>query len=122
MPGLIFFAAILLTQDKWALVDLEDFERATKFKWRASLDSRGTKWYAKRRRLVSEKDSWPAQQIRLHHFVLGVSPHRLPPGFVIDHKNHESLDCRKSNLEEVTQEENMHRSKGWKKKPEEPCL
>lgn len=109
-------AIIKLTQDFTAIVDDEDFERINQFKWFASLDSRGTKWYAKRHARRSESDRWIASKIRLHHFVLDIPPHTLPEGCVVDHVNHNGLDCRKSNLEIVTQRENMMRSDRWKRK------
>lgn len=47
----------------------------------------------------------------------------IPPGYVVDHGNHNSLDNRfriagKPQLEVITQTENMKRSPGWKKKGE----
>lgn len=106
-----------LTKGMVALVDDEDYERLSLYKWCASLDSRGTKWYAKRWCRKDEKELWRTKLIRLHHFVLDIVPWRdLSPGHVVDHINHNSLDCRKENLEIITQEENMRRSLGWRKK------
>lgn len=110
---------IKLTQGKFALVDPEDYERVSAFKWHASLESRGTKYYAVR----FCYDTGRRTKIRMHRFILG-----LPPGIfdpedrVVDHINNDSLDNRRENLEIVTQEENMNRSEGWRKKSEEPCL
>lgn len=110
---------VKLTQGKQALVDDEDFERVNAYKWCASLESRGTKFYAIR----WEVKNGIRCKIRMHRFVLG-----LPPGLldaenrVVDHLNHASLDNRKENLEVITQEENMRRSPGWRKKVSEPCL
>lgn len=112
---------ILLTKEMFALVDEEDYERVVQFKWYASLESRGTKYYAIRRKTIGSR----VYKIRMHRFVLD-----LPPGLldeedrVVDHLNHDSLDNRKCNLEIITQAENMRRSPGWKKKqePEVPNL
>jgi hypothetical protein len=108
---------IPLPKGKVALVSDEDYERVAAFKWCASLESRGTKWYAIRRVTVNGK----AVKIRMHRFVMG-----LPPGGedgrVVDHLNHDSLDNRRENLEIVTQEENMARVPTWKRKQEEPWL
>lgn len=111
---------IPLTQGLLALVDNEDYERCMQFKWCASYGSRGTKVYAKRRTLKGEKARWQTSDIRLHHFILDIAPCELPPGHVVDHVNHDPLDCRKFirgkiQLEVITQEENMARSPGWKK-------
>lgn len=100
---------IRLTKGKYALVSDEDYERVSQFKWYASLESRGTKWYAVRRELRNGK----RVKIRMHRFIL-----ELPPGKedsrVVDHLNHDSLDNRRENLEVIDQPENMHRSAGWK--------
>lgn len=103
---------IALTKNLFAIVDDEDFERVDFFKWYASLESRGTKHYAIRRETQNNK----RVKIRMHHFVLRMTPADLPLGHVVDHLNHDSLDNRKENLEIVTQEENMRRSQGWKKR------
>ncbi len=103
---------IRLTQGKVALVDDEDFERVNALKWYASHESRGTKWYAIRRETIDGKRT----KVRMHRFVLGLPLGYLDPERVVDHLNHDSLDNRKCNLEVITQEENMKRSQGWKKK------
>jgi hypothetical protein len=64
-------------------------------------------------------------KIRLHYFVLEVTPAELPAGHIIDHGDHDGLNCRRKNLEVVTQTVNMERSHGWKKKGvpvAKPCL
>jgi hypothetical protein len=109
---------IPLSQGLFALVDDEDFERVNAFKWCASLESRGTKYYAIRWVTVNRK----RVKIRMAHFILDIPPGSLAPGTVVDHRHHDSLDNRKENLEIISQEENMRRSQGWKKKVEEPCL
>lgn len=105
-----------------ALVDDEDFDRCNAFKWYASLESRGTKYYAKRHTRIIERAKWTAKSVRLHHFILDVVPSAMGADLVVDHVNHDGLDNRRCNLEIVTQTENMKRSLGWKKKIEEPCL
>lgn len=109
---------IKLSKGLFAVVDDEDFERMNAFKWYASLESRGTKFYAIRRITVSGK----RVKVRMHHAVLNMTSADLPEGHVCDHVNHDSLDNRKENLEIVTQTENMIRAKGWKRKVEEVCL
>lgn len=111
-------AKIKLTKGLWALVDDEDFERVSAFKWCASLESRGTKHYAIRWIKIDGKPV----KVRMHRFVMDQPP-GMVDGKVVDHLNDDGLDNRKSNLEIITQEENMRRSGGWKKKKvEEPCL
>ena len=100
---------IPLTKGKVALVSDEDYPMLMQFKWYASLESRGTKWYAVRRQTIDGK----RVKIRMHRFIMG-----LPPGKedlrVVDHKNDNSLDNQRDNLEVIYQRENMERSKGWK--------
>lgn len=105
-----------LTQGMVAVVDDADFDRLAQHRWYASLDSRGTKWYAKRTRKKNEEARWKSKKIRLHHFVLDIAPCELPEGHVVHHKNDDGLDNRRENLEIITQEENMQRSSGWKKR------
>lgn len=105
---------IRLTKGLYALVNDEDFEWLNQWSWCASLESRGTKWYAIRR--------VKGVKLRMHVEIFkrrcGLN---IPPGFVIDHVNHNSLDNRYNTeqgnqLECITQTENMRRSPGFKKK------
>jgi hypothetical protein len=113
---------IKLTKDKYALVDDEDYERVSQFKWCAHLTSRGTKFYAVRYTRVSERGRWKSVNIRMHHFILDIAPSELPPGHVVDHDDHDGLNNQRSNLKIITQRENMEKSAGWKKKPVECFL
>ncbi len=113
---------IKLTKNLVALVDDEDYERINAFKWCASLESRNKKYYAIRWNPVRERGGrFKSQHVRMSHQVLDISPQELPAGHVIDHVNHNGLDCRrmcdgKVQLEIITQTENMLRSRGWKRK------
>lgn len=109
---------IKLTKGLWALVSPEDFERVNQYKWYASLEGRGTKYYAIRWIQEGKK----RLKIRMHRFVLYLPPGSLTPNQVVDHLNDDGLDNRRENLEIITQEENMRRSHGWKKKTLEPAL
>lgn len=114
---------VILSKGLKAFVDDADFERVSKYKWTASLESRGTKWYAIRWTKKHEPNGRPRRKVRLHYYVLELTPSDLPEGHVIDHRNHNGLDCRRANLEIITQALNMERSLGWKKKQiAEPCL
>lgn len=115
---------IALTQGQFALVDDEDFERVNAHKWRASWESRGTKYYAKRgKKMTDDSTRWQAQQIRMHHFVLDVAPSELDETYCVHHKNDDGLDNRKENLEIITLRANMLAAPGWKKRrTEEVCL
>lgn len=110
---------IQLTKGKVAQVDPVDFERVNAFKWCASLESRGTKYYAIR---WEPSESGKRRKIRMHRFIMDLPPGSLDCDLVVDHLDHDSLNNSRSNLEVITQEENMRRSPGWKKRIEEPAL
>lgn len=48
---------------------------------------------------------------RLHNLII-----TAPTGKVIDHKNHDPMDCRKSNLRICTRQQNNANRRGWGKK------
>jgi hypothetical protein len=81
---------IPLTQEKFALVDDQDYEAVSSYKWHANFQHGS--WYA--RRNVS-----PGKIQSLHSFIL--------PGIErIDHKNQNGLDNRRHNLREATRSQN----------------
>lgn len=107
---------VKLSQGLFAIVDLADYHWINQWKWHASHGSRKTKWYACRRE--KGQKFWMHKEIWRHHHP---DLDGVPKGMVIDHVNHFSLDNRftvdgKLQLECITQNENMLRSKGWKKK------
>lgn len=91
---------IKLTQGKWAIVDDEDFDRLSEFRWQAT---RGlTTWYAKRSYYI--KGSSPAKWgIELMHRVVIDAK----PGMLVDHINHNGLDNRKENLRACSTSQNQ---------------
>ena len=102
---------IPLTQGKVALVDGADYERLSRWKWRAS-GKRGTPesqmvWYAVRRR---QKNDGPGPTpIRMHREILGAPAH-----LEVDHINGNGLDNRRCNLRLATRalnQRNHHRRK-----------
>lgn len=113
---------IKLSKGFVAYVDDEDFERVNAHKWYASIESRGTKVYAKRKTKKHERERWQTVFIRMHHFVLDLPPRLLPEGFVVCHRNDDGLDCRrmhgsgKPQLYVATERHNMAEVPGWKKK------
>lgn len=101
---------IKLTKGKVALVSDEDYEYLSQFRWYASHESRGTKWYAIR----WERKDGKQRKVRMHRVVAERMGILKEPLQVVDHLNHKSLDNRRGNLEATDQNENMHRSPGWK--------
>lgn len=89
---------IKLTRGKFALVDDEDFQELSKYKWQAKTD--GYNWYAKRG--YYNKETKKCVEIKMHRQIMN-----HPIGMKIDHINHNGLDCQKQNLRICTHGENM---------------
>jgi len=87
---------IPLTQDKFAIVDAEDYERLSRYKWHAS--KKGRCWYAASQR--SKK------RLTMHRVILNA-----PRGLVVDHINHNGLDNRRKNLRLCTVAQNNQNSR-----------
>jgi hypothetical protein len=84
---------IVLTQDKVALVDDEDFEYLNQWKW---FYHQG---YAERHLLKS----LTRKLILMHREIM-----KTPDGMETDHTNHNGLDNRKENLRNCTHQQNQH--------------
>jgi hypothetical protein len=94
---------IELSQGKVALIDDEDFERVSKFKWSALKDC-GT-WYA----VGYTRGSHATRKaMKLHRFILNA-----PPGVMVDHRNRDGLDNRRENIRFATCSQNTANSLGW---------
>jgi hypothetical protein len=91
---------IELTQGKSAIVDDEDYERVTAFKWHAVRCKRA--WYAAR--------SIKGRSFGMHRFLMGSPPSE---GLVIDHINGNGLDNRRCNLRWVTAAQNQANKIGF---------
>jgi hypothetical protein len=92
-----------LSQDKFAIVDSDDYDRLNTYKWCLSKTPRTN--YAMRstkaRRIKGKRAK--RKTILMHRFILNA-----PPGLVVDHINHDGLDNRKSNLRLCTRKQNNH--------------
>ena len=87
---------IPLTQNNYAVVDNEDFEELSKYKWK--LLKTKTQFYA--------LQSGPrGKRLLMHRILL-----KVPKGKVVDHINGNGLDNRRSNLRICTQSQNMQNS------------
>ncbi len=85
---------IELTWGKVAIVDAEDFERLSSYKWCAVKGRRN--WYAKTLR----QNGMP---LAMHRLITNAPKH-----LVVDHINHNGLDNRKENLRLCTRRQNNH--------------
>ena len=85
-----------LTQGKVALVDDEDYESLSRFKWYAMHGSTGV-WYAVR--------SVNRSTVCMHAVIM-----KTPKGFHTDHLNGDGLDNQRSNLKIKSARENISNS------------
>lgn len=88
---------IPLTQGKFAIVDDDDFEYLSQWKWHVCNGPSGT--YAMR-------NSKPIDGNR-HHIIMHRIINKTPEGYDTDHINGNGLDNRSSNLRTVTRSQNM---------------
>jgi hypothetical protein len=80
---------------QYALVSAHKYEKAVTLLWLAVYDVDVDGYYA--------MTGSPGRRIRLHHFVAGIPP----LGKVIDHINHDTLDCRDHNLRVADESQSM---------------
>jgi hypothetical protein len=90
---------IPLTQGQFALVDDEDFERLSQFSWHAEWMKNSRSWRAVRN--SSRDTSGRHRPILMHREVLNAKP-----GEFVDHRFHNTLDNRKSELRKCTKSQN----------------
>jgi HNH endonuclease len=90
---------IPLTRGYVALVDDEDYEWLMQWKWNYHRVKKNI-GYATRTDRSSETGK--QRTVRMHTAIMGTKT-----GFVIDHKNHNTLDNQKSNLRFCTQGQNV---------------
>ena len=86
---------VALAKGSFALVDREDYEETVKYSWRVS-----TLGYAVRYKPVN-------RVFYLHRVILNIDDENI----LVDHRNHDTLDCRKSNLRICTRQENARNQK-----------
>lgn len=89
-----------LTRGKFAIVDADDADLVLRYRWNALFSC--NHWYASGR--VDGK------QILLHRFLMNP-----PRDMLVDHRNNDGLDCRRSNMRIATKAENQRNSPGQKR-------
>jgi len=95
---------ILLTQDKVALVDDEDYEKLNQYKWHADKDK--TTFYARRTTYCDGKQI----NVKMHRFIMNVSR-----GIEVDHRDFDGLNNQKYNLRTATRFNNNCNKKKYGK-------
>lgn len=94
--------AIPLTKGRIAVVDEQDYEELSRWKWHV-VKSRDGKEYAARRAATCE--SGKKKQIAMHRQILGLPQSRVP---LVDHKDGNGLNNRRSNIRLATWSQNQH--------------
>ena len=96
---------IPLTKGYVALVDDEDYEGVSRFKWHARPDRRtvyASRWVYLGGGVKDKKQ----KLVHLHHFVLGIDD-LASPEVQVDHEDHNGLNCQKCNLRVATTTQNL---------------
>lgn len=90
---------IPLTQGYYAIVDKDDYEMLSKFKWRVKPSKSGVVYAFRRQYINGGKGK--TTPIRMHRFIMNADD-----GQMVDHINGNGLDNRKSNLRFCCNQEN----------------
>lgn len=96
-PAISLTREIPLTQGKVAIVDAEDYERVSAFRWHATRSSTRNAWYASRNTQVNHKNT----KLRMHRFIM-----EAPDAMDVDHRDGDGLNNQRSNLRIATQSQN----------------
>ena len=94
---------IELTQGRVALIDQEDLELVSRYRWRLSTPN---KWRQYAQAHIRRPDGRQAE-VRMHRLILGLTD----PSVHVDHINGDGLDNRRANLRHCSPSEN-HRNRG----------
>lgn len=87
---------IHLTQDKFTIIDFDDYDRVTKHRWHLATHRTKHKLYH------YVQGSIDGKYISLHRFI-----NKTPKSFVTDHWNGNTLDNRRDNLRTATHRQNL---------------
>lgn len=93
---------IPLTQGQVALIDDEDFEIVSRYKWCASWDQSINSFYATAH---TPRHNGRRTTLRMHRLIMNAQP-----GQQVDHIHHQTLDNRKSELRFCTNSQNRRNS------------
>ena len=95
------FRRIYLDEGLWAIVDTADYYRYAGFKW--CIGGFEGKFYAVRGQRIGPDD---LKIVRLHRLIMNA-----PEGLLVDHRNSDGLDNRRTNLRLATHAENTQNSR-----------
>jgi hypothetical protein len=95
------FRRIYLGEGEYTIVDPEDYCRLKKFNW--YLSGTDKKFYAHCNVKIENTET---KTMSMHRMMTNA-----PDGLLVDHRNGDSLDNRKTNLRLATRAQNMHNSR-----------
>ena len=98
------YRRIYLGEGQWTILDQEDYCRLRHYKW--VVYGGGNNLYAVRLKFVGQNRTW---QISMHREIMNA-----PKGVLVDHRNCDSLDNRRSNLRFATRTENIRNRRKMK--------
>ena len=90
------YRRIYLCEGKWAILDQKDYYRLSGFKW--NVNGNGVNFYAFRNMVVGPGLT---RMKSMHRDIMDA-----PKGMLVDHRNHDTLDNRSSNLRLATHSQN----------------
>jgi hypothetical protein len=95
---------IVLTQNKVALVDDEDYDKVNMYNWQAHRNYRGNSWYAATNIYLTRDNT---TTLKMHRFIMNLTD--IDPD--IDHIDGDGLNNQKSNFRFCSQSQNNMNSK-----------
>ncbi len=87
---------IPLDKGQYAIVDAEDFMHVSMHKWFACWSPTSRTFYARTAAVRYTKNHSYRGAVLMHRMILGMTDAAI----LVDHRNHNGLDCRKQNLRE----------------------
>lgn len=94
---------IQLAEDKYAIIDAEDYEKVSRHHWHAEKNSGSYRAKA----AIKKNGRWT--NILMHRLIMDA-----PNGTIVDHINHDTLDNRKSNLRLCTPAQSQMNRRSFK--------
>lgn len=93
---LLNFRLVPVGHSTYAIVDPEDFELVSRYRWRLRRSS--CCFYAFHRYFIDGKP----KELSMHRLIM-----HTPPGYHCHHINHKTLDNRRSNLRNLTPDQHI---------------
>lgn len=104
------YRLIPLTLGQVAIVDAADYEWLSQWNWFAVWMPNANTYYADRH--APKQPDGKRPHILMHRFILGD-----PPGRVVDHLDHNGLNCRRNNIRVATSSQNNQNTRKYRSNP-----